>query len=115
MKCVNLPFTWASIASAANIGAVPGLITMYGGTTVPSFNGSGAGAYQNPREVIWNNGGPISIPNNTNIGLNFILPPVPAIDCCELKGKICVKFIFRDKDCKECEVIVCFDFVIRKK
>ena len=115
MKCVNLPFTWASIASAANIGAVPGLITMYGGTTVPSFNGSGAGAYQNPREVIWNNGGPISIPNNTNIGINFILPPVPAIDCCELKGKICVKFTFRDKDCKECEVIVCFDFVIRKK
>lgn len=115
MKCVNLPFTWASIASAGNIGAVPGLITMYGGTTVPAFNGSGAGAYQNPREVIWNNGGPISIPNNTNIGMNFILPPPSPIDCCELKGKICVKFTFRDKDCKECEVIACFDFVIKKK
>ena len=115
MKCVNLPFTWASIASAGNIGAVPGLITMYGGTTVPSFNGSGAGAYKNPREVIWNNGAQVSIPNNTNIGINFILPPVPAIDCCELKGKICVKFTFRDKDCKECEVIACFDFVIKKK
>jgi hypothetical protein len=115
MKCVNLPFTWASMASAANIGAAPGLITMYGGATVPSFNGSGAGAYQNPREVIWNNGAPISIPNNTSIGLNFILPPVPAIDCCELKGKICVKFTFRDKDCKECEVIACFDFGIKKK
>ncbi len=115
MKCVNLPFTWASIASAENIGAVPGRITMYGGTMVASFNGSGAGAYQNPREAIWNNGSPISIPNGTNIGLNFILPPVPAIDCCELKGKICVKFTFRDKDCKECEVIVCFDFVIKKK
>lgn len=115
MKCVNLPFTWASIASALNIGTVPGLITMYGGTTVPSFNGSGAGAYQNPREVTWNNGSTISIPNNTNIGLNFILPPVPAIDCCELKGKICVKFIFRDKNCKECEIIACFDFAIKKK
>lgn len=115
MKCVNLPFTWASIASAANIGAVPGLITMYGGTTVASFNGSGAGAYQNPREVIWNNGTPVTIPNGTNIGINFILPAVPVIDCCELKGKICVKFSFRDKDCKECEVIACFDFVIKKK
>jgi hypothetical protein len=115
MKCVNLPFTWASIASAGNIGAVPGLITMYGGTGVPSFNGSGTGAYQNPREVIWNNGNPISIPDNTNIGMNFILPPVPAIDCCELKGRICVKFTFRDNDCKECEVIACFDFVIKKK
>ena len=115
MKCVNLPFTWASIASAANIAAAPGLITMYGGATVASFNGSGADAYKNPREVIWNNGSPIAIPNGTNIGLNFILPPVPAIDCCELKGKICVKFTFRDKDCKECEVIACFDFVIKKK
>lgn len=115
MKCVNLPFTWASIASAANIGAVPGLITMYGGTTVASFNGSGADAYKNPREVIWNNGSLIAIPNGTNIGMNFILPPVPAIDCCELKGKICVKFIFRDINCRECEVIVCFDFVIKKK
>jgi hypothetical protein len=115
MKCVNLPFTWASIASAGNIGAAPGLITMYGGTGAPSFNGSGTGAYQNPREVIWNNGNPISIPDNTNIGMNFILPPVPAIDCCELKGRICVKFTFRDNDCKECEVIACFDFVIKKK
>jgi PKD repeat protein len=115
MKCVNLPFTWASIASAANIGAVPGLITMYGGTTVPSFNGGGADAYKNPREIVWNNGSLINIPNGTNIGINFILPPVPAIDCCELKGKICVKFTFRDKDCKECEVIACFDFVIKKK
>jgi hypothetical protein len=115
MKCVNLPFTWASIASAANIGAAPGLITMYAGTTVASFTGSGTDAYKNPREVIWNNGSPIAIPNGTNIGMNFILPPVPAIDCCELKGKICVKFTFRDKDCKECEVIACFDFVIKKK
>jgi len=115
MKCVNLPFTWASVASATNIGAVPGLITMYGGTTVPSFNGSGTGKYQNPREVVWNNGTQINIPANTNIGMNFILPPVPAIDCCELKGRICVKFIFRDNDCKECEVIACFDFVIKKK
>ena len=115
MKCVNLPFTWASVSSATNIGAVPPKITMYGGATVPTFNGSGAGAYQNPREVIWNNGTTISIPNNTNIGMNFILPPPSGIDCCELKGKICVKFTFRDKDCKECEVIKCFEFVIKKK
>lgn len=115
MKCVNLPFTWASVASASNIGAVPADIMMYGPITVASFNGSGVGAYKNPREVVWNNGTLIAIPNGTNIGMNFILPPVPAIDCCELKGKICVKFIFRDINCRECEVIVCFDFVIKKK
>lgn len=115
MKCVNLPFTWASTASAGNIGAVPGKITMFGGVQVPSFNGTGTGVYQNPREVIWNNGNNFSIPNNTAVSMNFLLPPPPAIDCCELKGRICVKFIFRDDQCKECEVIACFDFVIKKK
>jgi hypothetical protein len=115
MKCVNLPFTWASIASASNIGAAAPMITMFGGATVPSFNGSGAGAYQNPREVIWNNGSNLNSPPLNNIGIKFILPPPPGIDCCELKGKICVKFTFRDKDCKECEAIVCFEFVIKKK
>lgn len=115
MKCVNLPFTWASTASAGNIGAVPGKITMFGGVQVPNFNGSGTGVYQNPREVIWNNGSNFSIPNNTSVSMNFLLPPAPAIDCCELKGRICVKFIFRDDQCKECEMIACFDFVIKKK
>jgi|GEM_PF-1514172 len=115
MKCVNLPFTWASTASANNIGPVPGKITLFGGVLVPSFNGSGSGVYQNPREVTWNNGTNFNIPNNTAIGMNFLLPPPPAIDCCELKGRICVKFIFRDDQCKECEVVACFDFVIKKK
>ena len=115
MKCVNLPFTWASVSTATNINTAPPKITMYGGTTVPSFNGTGTGVYQNPREVVWNNTTNLNSPNITNIGMSFILPATPAIDCCELKGRICVKFIFRDNDCKECEVIACFDFVIKKK
>jgi hypothetical protein len=115
MKCVNLPFTWASTASATSIGAVAGQVTMFGGTMVPAFAGTGTGVYQNPREVIWNNGTNFSIPNNTSVGMNFLLPPPPAIDCCEFKGRICVKFTFRDDHCKECEVIACFDIVIKKK
>ena len=115
MKCVNLPFTWGSVSSATNIGNVPPKITLFGGATVSTFIGSGAGAYQNPREIVWNNNTTISIPNNTNIGINFIVPPPSGIDCCELKGKICVKFTFRDNDCKECEVTKCFEFKIKKK
>jgi hypothetical protein len=115
MKCVNLPFTWASTSTATNIATAPPKITMFGGATVPSFNGSGAGAYQNPREIVWNNGSNLNSPNITNIGMSFILPPTPNIDCCELKGKICVKFIFRNDKCEECEAIACFDFLIKKK
>ncbi|HLF46387.1 MAG TPA: PKD domain-containing protein [Chitinophagaceae bacterium] len=116
MKCVNMPYTWASILSATNLGVptVPPKITMYNSTVHP-FNPTGAGLYQNPREVVWNNGSTFTINNDTQVGMDFILPPPPLIDCCELKGRICVKFTFRDKNCKECEVISCFEFLIKSK
>lgn len=114
MKCINLPYTWASILSAANIGAVLPKITMYNSTVHP-FNPTGTGVNQNPREVVWSSNSTFTINNGTPVGLNFILPPPPLIDCCELKGRICVKFTFRDRDCKECEVISCFDFIIKNK
>ena len=114
MNCRTLPYAWASVGSATNIGSVAPKITMYNSTT-PVFNPSGTGLYQNPREVIWNNGGTFNIGNNTFIGISYLLPPTPVIDCCELMGKICVRFTFRDDACKECEVIACFDFIIKKK
>ena len=114
MSCKTLPYAWASIASATTLGAIVPKITMYN-STVTVFNPTGPGLYQNPREVVWNNGSSFTIPNNTNISLNFLVPPAPVIDCCELKGKICVRFIFRDELCRECEVIACFDFIIKKK
>lgn len=116
MKCVNMPYTWASILSATNLGTptVPPKITMFNSTVHP-FNPTGLGVYQNPREVVWINGNTFVINNGSQVGMNFILPPPPPIDCCELKGKICVKFTFRDKECKECEVIACFEFIIKSK
>lgn len=113
LGCKTFPFTWASINSANNIGAVPPKITLFGGNTTTLFNPTGAAMYQNPREVIWNNSTLFTITGP--VGINFILPPQPVIDCCELKGKICVKFTFRDEYCAECEAIVCFDVVIKKK
>ena len=112
LGCKTFPFTWASINSAGNIGAVPPKITLFG-TTTSLFNPTGAAVYQNPREVIWNNGNAFQVTGP--IGINFILPPTPLIDCCELSGKICVKFTFRDENCNECEVIVCFNVTIKKK
>ena len=111
MKCVNLPYTWASVLSAGNIGTVLPRITMFN-TSVHPFNPTGTGVYQNPREVVWNNNGTFIINNGTQVGMNFILPPPPKIDCCRLNGIICVKFTFRDENCKECEVIKCFEFKI---
>ncbi len=111
LGCKTFPFTWASINSAGNIGAVPPKITLYG-TTTTLFNPTGVAVYQNPREVIWNNGNSFQITGP--IGIKFILPPTPTLDCCELSGKICVKFTFRDENCNECEVVVCFNVMIKK-
>jgi len=111
LGCKTLPFTWASINSAGNIGVVPPQITLYG-TTTAVFSPTGAAVYQNPREVTWNNGSLFTITGP--IGINFILPPTPTLDCCELSGRICVKFTFRDENCYECEAIVCFNVKIKK-
>jgi hypothetical protein len=116
MKCQNLPYTWASIQSATAIGnpLVSPAITMFNTTQHP-FNPTGGGQYKNPREVVWNSGSSFILNNGSTVGLNFLLPAPPIITCCELKGKICVKFTFRDNNCKECEVIKCFDFIIKSK
>jgi hypothetical protein len=110
LNCKSYPFTWASIYQAGPIGAIQPQITMYN-ATAPSFNPAGNGMYQNPREVIWNGAPPFGLPINVN--MQFLLPPASIIACCEITAKICVKFTFRDKDCKECEVISCFTVVIK--
>ena len=113
INCRSYPFTWASIYTAGAIGAMQPKITMYGGNTVTTFNPSGNGIYKNPREVIWNNSG-VSFALPASLSMQFLLPPASIIDCCELTAKICVKFTFRDINCKECEMIVCFSVPIKK-
>lgn len=110
LSCKTYPYAWASMYQPGNAGAIPPKITMYN-STAPSFNPSGVGMYQNPREVIWNSTSPFTLPSSLN--LSFLLPAASIIDCCELSAKICVKFTFRDNNCKECEVIVCFTVIMK--
>ncbi len=110
INCKSYPYSWASMYQPGPVGTIPPKITMYN-STVPAFNPSGAGMYQNPREVIWNSTAPFTLPSSVN--LSFLLPPISIIECCELTAKICVKFTFRDNNCKECEVIVCFTVTIK--
>jgi PKD repeat protein len=112
LNCTSLPFTWASIASADNIGGLPPKIGLYGGATTPNFVATGTEVYKNPREVVWNSSTPFTL--TAPIGIKFYLPPLPVIDCCVLKGTICVKFTFRDEKCRECSATVCFNFEVIK-
>ena len=109
LGCKSQPYTWASISAPGNIGIVPPKVTMFG-FTAPSFIPTGAGVYQNPREVVWSNGASFSMVNPLLI--SFYLPPPPVIDCCEFSGTICVKFTFKDDKCRVCEVVACFNFTI---
>jgi uncharacterized repeat protein (TIGR01451 family) len=113
IACKNLPYTWGSIYNASNINtniAVADSITMGTMPPVIQFTPSLTNTHQNPRETIWSDYNGFTMPASLN--LQFILPPKSIITCCTLYGKICVKFTFRDRDCKECEVVVCFDYSI---
>ncbi len=110
LNCKSYPYTWASMYQPGNVSGIPPAITLFNSTS-NSFNPAGSGMYQNPREVVWTSSTPFALPSNIN--LSFLLPSASIITCCELTAKICVKFTFRDKDCKECEVIVCFPVVIK--
>ena len=110
LSCKTLPFTWASIKSGTNIGSINPAITMFN-TTAPNFTPTTSNTHQNPREIIWNKPTGFTLPSS--IYLQFIFPPASIITCCELTGTICVKFTFRDMNCKECEVVVCFPYTIK--
>lgn len=111
LSCKTLPYTWGSIRSGSNIGTNNPKVTMFNSTAL-NFIPNAGNTHQNPREIIWTNTAtPFTLPSSLN--LQFILPPASIITCCELKGKICVKFTFRDMNCKECEVISCFEYVIK--
>ena len=112
LSCKTKPYAWSSINQPGPVASVAPQISLFGGTSVPAFNPGGSGIYQNPREVIWNNGGgAFALPSSLH--LSFLLPPASIITCCDLTAKICVRFTFRDKDCRECTTVVCFTVTIK--
>ncbi|HZV11764.1 MAG TPA: hypothetical protein VFA55_01000, partial [Candidatus Kapabacteria bacterium] len=72
---------------------------------LPSSNNS----FMNPREVVWASSTPFTFnPGNTSI--NVYLPALANVPCCTLSGIICIKFSFRDANCKVCDTVICFPF-----
>jgi len=114
IACKNLPYTWGSIYNASDINtnaAVPDSITMaLPNPPITQFTPALSNVHQNPRETIWGNYNGFTLPATLN--MQFVLPHPSAIGCCTLYVKICVKFTFRDRNCKECEVITCFTIAI---
>ncbi len=113
VSCKNLPYTWGSIYNASNINtnaSVADSITMGTNPPVIQFTPTLTNTHQNPRETIWGNYSGFNLPSMLN--MQFVLPHPSEIGCCTLYAKLCVKFTFRDRNCKECEVITCFTIAI---
>lgn len=116
ISCKNLPYTWGSIYNASNINtntSVVDSITMGVNPPVTQFTPTLTNTHQNPRETIWDSYSGFTLP--TSLNMQFVLPHPSIIGCCTLYVKICVKFTFRDRNCKECEVISCFNVAIPPK
>jgi hypothetical protein len=103
ITCDNKPAGWGSLIGQPLKGITP----INGGMQI--LNPGGPNQYLNPKEVVWQSNTPFTM-NPASTTMNMFLPALANVPCCSLSGKICIKFTFRDVNCKECEVIVCFSF-----
>lgn len=103
LNCNNRPVTWGNILSAS-LNAQPMNLSGY----IGPVTGSIAADY---REAVLNSTVPIALnPGSLNIRLS--LPTVTELSCCEVKVYLCLKFTFKDINCKECVQMVCGEFAL---
>jgi len=76
-------------------------MTLSGMTSVPT--GSLPADY---REAVYNTGTPLA-PSSAGVNIKLSLPAVTELSCCEVSAYICLKFTFKDTDCRECVKMVC--------
>ena len=103
MLCRNKPQTWANI-NAGNLSGV-GFQPMVTPATFPPA------LEKNIRELVFNNGAGtfFNLSGNT-LNLTLGVPGVTGLNCCTLKAEVCIKFIIRDVNCCEKEILKCFTF-----
>lgn len=98
LNCNNRPVTWGNILSATLNGTAMPL----SGTVAPP-TGSLPADY---REAVYNVGTPLA-PSSAGLSLQLSLPAVTELSCCEVKAYVCLKFTFKDTQCRECVQMVC--------
>ncbi|MBC7510686.1 MAG: hypothetical protein H7320_18360, partial [Ferruginibacter sp.] len=98
LNCNNRPVTWGNILSASLNGAGMALSGLVGQPT-----GSLPADY---REAVYNTGGLI-LPPSAVLNLSLSLPAVTDLKCCEVSVYACIKFTFKDAQCRECVKMVC--------
>lgn len=106
IPCKNIPKTWGSLLGAAYNGN--GFVRPI--SSLP-FSPS---IYGNGRELVYKPGSLITI-NNGVVNVNVAMPNASPIDCCVLTANICLKFTFKDANCRECTYVYCNQNIEIKK
>ena len=79
-------------------------IAWNGGANINGSAGNNAQAF--PSKIIkWQSNNQGSLSMNLNIGL----PSLPELECCSSYQKICIRYTFTDKNCKTCDIIICYE------
>lgn len=103
LLCRNKPQTWANI----NAGSLSGVSfqPMASPATFPPA------LEKDIRELVFNNGpGTFFNLSGNTLNLTLGMPGLTGLNCCTLKAELCIKFIIRDVNCCEKEVLKCFTF-----
>ncbi len=98
LNCNNRPVTWGNILSATLNGTVMALT----GAGAPA-TGSLPADY---REAVYSTGTPLA-PNSAGLNIKLSLPAVTELSCCQVSAYVCLKFTFKDTQCRECVQMVC--------
>ncbi len=106
LNCNNRPVTWGNLLSAAINGTTGYVALPLTGVSLPT--GNAAADY---REAVYNTGTPIS-PGAGRASLILSLPAITELSCCEVKVYICIKFTYKDLQCRECVQMICGEYKI---
>jgi hypothetical protein len=98
LNCSNRPVTWSNILGA-DINGTP--LTLTGAGGIPT--GSVQADY---REAVYNTGTPL-MPSAAALRIKLSLPAITELSCCEVYAYVCLKFTFKDIQCRECVQMVC--------
>lgn len=98
LNCNNRPVTWGNILSASLNGTPMTLSGLVGPAT-----GSLPADY---REAVYNTG-TLLLPYSAGLNIQLSLPAVTELSCCEVSAYVCLKFTFKDAQCRECVQMVC--------
>jgi|GEM_PF-1817487 len=94
------PVNWGNVIGA-NLNGTAMALSGTAGTPPGSL-----AAEVDYREAVYNTGTPLA-PSSAGLNIRLSLPLITELSCCEVSAYVCLKFTFKDTQCRECVQMVC--------